>query len=490
MPTANPATSNTDSITSSDRMARGNQPDATPASGGGGSGGGGGVTSIAAGTGLTATPSPIVATGTIKLANTAVTPGSYTNTNLTVDAQGRITAAANGSAPTGLFFNVKDYGALGNGVVGTPASGHDDTSNINSAYTAAAAVNGGVVYFPQGVYKISGNLNLPSTNGSYTTFGAGQSCAIVYPVPIGGHAAVDYDIFVSAITTGLGHNGSVFSNFSINSGGVLATAGACFNIPYVLHSIHDVFTYMMHDFLVVTSMLDTHVENNLLYGNIGRFITINGSNSTGNLFIINNNVQCNGSPAVLVIAANAHVGTYMSGNDFEGFYAGIVMGTGSTLGDSVFDGNIWDSDNVTNTSPYFDFSTGSQSFIKIRNEWIVSRINGIVLGSNSLKVSIEGCNVYGTNPIQVAGGQYNTIQNNYLEGTTAGVHIASTSTNMIVVTGNKLLGSGTGCIIDSGASKWFVTHNDCSEAGTALTNSGGANSAGTRYVGQNMGVDL
>ena len=36
------------------------------------------VSSITAGTGITLTPNPIVSTGTMALANTAVTPGAYT----------------------------------------------------------------------------------------------------------------------------------------------------------------------------------------------------------------------------------------------------------------------------------------------------------------------------------------------------------------------------------------------------------------------------
>ena len=70
----------------------------TAASNGSGGGGAGTVTSVGAGTGLTATPSPIVGAGTLAITNTTVTPGSYTLTNLTVNAQGQITAASNGTA--------------------------------------------------------------------------------------------------------------------------------------------------------------------------------------------------------------------------------------------------------------------------------------------------------------------------------------------------------------------------------------------------------
>jgi hypothetical protein len=65
--------------------------------GGGGGGGGGTVIQVNTGTGLLG--GPIVSSGTVSIAATGVTPGAYTYPTITVNAQGQLTFAGDGTAP-------------------------------------------------------------------------------------------------------------------------------------------------------------------------------------------------------------------------------------------------------------------------------------------------------------------------------------------------------------------------------------------------------
>lgn len=103
------------------------------------------VTSVATGTGLSG--GPITATGTIALANTAITAGTYQG--ITFDAQGRATAAANQSYLTGNQTITLSGDATGSGttaitatVVQAPKLTTARTITVNANATAAASFDG------------------------------------------------------------------------------------------------------------------------------------------------------------------------------------------------------------------------------------------------------------------------------------------------------------------------------------------------------------
>lgn len=100
-------------------------------------------------------------------------PGNITAQRLYAAQRGTGAVSAVPGWVPGPWFNVRDYGAVGDGV------NPDDAAIIATFAAALAASRHGTVYFPAGLYLVTQGFTI-TVNGNLSVIGAGRLTAIIY----------------------------------------------------------------------------------------------------------------------------------------------------------------------------------------------------------------------------------------------------------------------------------------------------------------------
>lgn len=296
-----------------------------------------------------------------------------------------------------LLYNVKDYGATGDGST-------NDAPSIQSAISAATSGNGGTVYFPKGTYSISSSLQLSS---NVSLVGGGVDATVIRAAN-----GLNTDMITTAGT------GMVLfchiANLTIDGNKANNTSG------------NSIYAHLAHTWTIET----VHVLNS---AGVGVFFDGNASNPVVNSSLINSRIENSHNQGV-------QVGSYCS----DIFIAGNTIGSNDNFaGIAIMSAEVMITGNrVTACADHGIYIGGSRCTVT-GNQSEGNKSSGIYIDNFVTHCTVTGNNCY-NNGQNTSGSSRN------------GIHITG---SLNTITGNACFdwqGTQTqiyGIKIDSGASQ-------------------------------------
>lgn len=255
---------------------------------------------------------------------------NFTGSGVTVVDDGGGVATITVTSGSSIYFNVKDYGAVGDG-------SHDDSAAVRAAMAAAVAAGGGTVYFPNGTYVLSAEIGefwCINLAANVTFLGQSRDGAILLLAPHTGNSVRMFyvqstDSTISTLT--IDGNKSHQDNDDVHRAGVFIWSGIRTRLLNITSQ-----NWTGDGLYVFQDSTDTLIEGCYVLSNDRDGIAISGSDSRRTTV---RNCICVGSVAQQIDTEPTEIplydvlieGCYLSGGGVSTDYPLTISGAGSGI---------------------------------------------------------------------------------------------------------------------------------------------------------------
>lgn len=209
-----------------------------------------------------------------------------------------------------LYYNVRDYGATGNGTT-------DDTAAFNSAISALlATTTGGTVFIPSGQYRIAGNVYFPPASGSQSLDMVGAGTFASTLTLDGVSAQITFSQGGGNAATGL--YGGSSGNFRLL--GINGAKTALFVGLGAQRTFHDIFIDGFEKGLVLDQLQNSRFNNISIYNcTVDGLVLDHGAG--GNCFY---GLEVSGHSNIGIRFTASSIGAGYTGPTDNKFFGGII----------------------------------------------------------------------------------------------------------------------------------------------------------------------